>query len=297
MIAGGRGVVSSKFGARGGDLIGMLPSLELVHAFKMPHPPCNRLANRVATQERAIQIEGNQRNLRCHRRESPSWYPRHAITWVQGLVGRSVSPLQYHRVMTHGTDQPPTLICLIGPPAVGKTTVGQSLCRMTGFHLFHGHVVGDVLSPYFPFGTPSFARLTDAWRRHIIEEALTAGQDVVTTVAWRFDVPADMETIWNWLEPYQTGGRVRCVELVAPLAVRMERNRSEQRWRHKNPYWVTDTYLRHTDATHRYDSGGAFPFDVPHLRLETTHLSPEETADRIVEQFDLPRLQGFSSKQ
>ena len=80
----------------------------------------------------------------------------------------------------------------------------------------------------------------------------------------------------------------------APLAVRMERNRSEQRRLHKNPYWVTDAYLQQTDATHRYDSGGAFPLDVPHLRLETARLSAEAAANRIVEHFDLPRLADFS---
>jgi hypothetical protein len=196
--------------------------------------------------------------------------------------------------MMQTPDQPPTLICLIGPPAVGKTTVGQALCRVTGYHLFHGHVVSDVLSPYFPFGTPAFTRLTDAWRRLFFEEAFTAGLNVVTTVAWRFDMPADMATIRGWLEPFQSGGRVLCVELVAPLAVRMERNRSAQRRLDKNPYWVTDAYLQQTDATHRYDSGGAFPLDVPHLRLETAHLSADAAADRIVVHFDLPRLADFS---
>lgn len=199
--------------------------------------------------------------------------------------------------MMHTPLQPPTLICLIGAPAVGKTTVGQTLCHVTGFHLFHGHVVGDVLTPYFPFGTPSFRRLTQAWRRLFFEEAFTAGLHVVTTVAWRFDLPEDAETIGSWIEPYRTGGRVLCVELIAPLPVRLERNRSEHRWRHKNPYWVTDQYLQHTDATHRYDSGGAFPFDLPHLRLETTHLSAAATAHRIAQHFGLPRLMEFSSEQ
>ena len=89
---------------------------------------------------------------------------------------------------------PPTLVCLIGPPAVGKLTVGQALCRQTGYQLFHGHVVADVLSPYFPFGTPSFVRLTGAWRGMFFAEALQAGLDLVTTVAWRFDVPDEMES-------------------------------------------------------------------------------------------------------
>jgi hypothetical protein len=192
--------------------------------------------------------------------------------------------------MTRDTAQSPTLVCLIGAPAVGKMTVGQELCRLTGFHLFHGHVVADALSPYFPFGAPSFTRLTRAWRRQFLEEAVTAGLNVVTTVAWRFDVPADEETIASWLQPYVTGGRALCAELVAPLETRLERNRAEQRWRQKNPYWVIDTYLRDTDAAHRYDSGGTLPLPLPHLRLDITHLPAESAARRIMTHFNLPCL-------
>src|SRR5215203_3838550 len=186
--------------------------------------------------------------------------------------------------------QLPTLVCIIGAPAVGKMTVGQALCRQTGYLLFHGHIVGDALSPFFPFGTPSFARLGQTWRHTFIEEARRAGLNLVITVAWRFDLPGDAESIWSWLQLYAEGGRVVCPELVAPLDVRRERNRTENRHRHKNPYWVTDEYLRDMNAAHRYDSGGAFPFDVPHLRIETEHLSAEATAERIIDRFNLPQI-------
>jgi hypothetical protein len=185
-------------------------------------------------------------------------------------------------------DSRPSLVCLIGAPAVGKTTVGAGICRLTGFKLFHGHIVADALSPFFPFGTPSLARLSDTWRRTFFEEAVGVGLNLVTTVAWRFDLPDDARTIWSWLRPYAEAGNVYCVELVAPLEARMERNRSAARWSHKNPYWVTDDYLRQTDANHRYDSGNQFPFDVPHLRLETGDLSAEAAAQRIVDTFELP---------
>jgi hypothetical protein len=188
-----------------------------------------------------------------------------------------------------GDTQALTLVCLIGPPAVGKTTVGQELCRRTGYKLFHGHVVGDALSPYFPFGTASFARLAQTWRRTFFEEAVRAGLNLVTTAAWRFDQPGDADSIGDWLRTYgEGGGRVLCAELVAPVEVRLARNRTEDRWRHKNPYWVTDEYIRNGDAVHRYDSGGAFPFDMPHLCLETADLSAESSARRIAAHFGLP---------
>lgn len=185
----------------------------------------------------------------------------------------------------------PALVTLFGPPAVGKMTVGQELCRRTGYKLFHGHIVADVLTPYFPFGTPAFARLAPTWRRLFFEEAFQAGLNVVTTVAWRFDVPADAETIWSWLQPYvQGGGRVFCVELLAPLELRLERNRTENRRQHKNAYWVTDEHLREIHRAHRYDSGGALPFELPLLRLDIEHRAAEDSAEQICAHFGLPAI-------
>ncbi|HZU76536.1 MAG TPA: AAA family ATPase [Dehalococcoidia bacterium] len=188
----------------------------------------------------------------------------------------------------NGAATPPTLLCLSGPPAVGKMTVGRELCRRTGYKLFHGHVVADALTPYFSHSTPAFTRLASAWRRLFFEEAARAGLNVVTTVAWRFDLPEDAQTIGSWLEPYvEAGGRVLCVELLAPLAVCMQRNDDKDRRRHKNPYWVTDNYLRETAEAHWYGCGGAFPFDLPHLHVDTEHLSAEEAARRIIDHFSL----------
>jgi replication-associated recombination protein RarA len=45
----------------------------------------------------------------------------------------------------------PSLLLLFGPPAVGKTTVGQELEQLTGFRLFHIHQVIDLVTQYFPY--------------------------------------------------------------------------------------------------------------------------------------------------
>jgi hypothetical protein len=122
---------------------------------------------------------------------------------------------------------------------------------------------------------------------------MQADLHVVATVAWRFEVPIDADSIRDWLQPYIAGGRVLCVELVAPLDVRLERNRTENRRQHKKAYWVTEEYLQEIHAAHRYDSGGAFPFNLPHLRLETIHLA---AAHRIAAHFALPWHEDLSSR-
>jgi hypothetical protein len=185
---------------------------------------------------------------------------------------------------------PPTLVYLFGPPAVGKMTVGQELSRRTGFRLFHHHQILDLLSPYFEFGTRSFDRLNAVYRTQFFAEAAESGVDLITTGGWAFDLPAETDPIWNYVRPYvERMGRVYFVELLAPLDVRLERNRTENRRLHKRTDWATDDYLRRWDGLYRQDSGGTIPFELPFLRLETSDLSIDATVERICAAFNLPR--------
>jgi hypothetical protein len=53
------------------------------------------------------------------------------------------------------------LIVLYGPPAVGKLTVGRELSTLTGYPLFHNHLVVDAVTAVFPFGTVEFRELRE----------------------------------------------------------------------------------------------------------------------------------------
>ena len=64
----------------------------------------------------------------------------------------------------------PTLVFLLGPPAVGKMTVRHELAQRTGFRLFHNHQTIDLVLRFFDFGTPPFHRLVGEFRRRIFEE-------------------------------------------------------------------------------------------------------------------------------
>lgn len=65
---------------------------------------------------------------------------------------------------------PPMLVMLVGPPAVGKMTVGHELAARTGLRLFHNHQTIDLVLHFFEFGTPPFERLVGEFRRRIFEE-------------------------------------------------------------------------------------------------------------------------------
>jgi hypothetical protein len=183
----------------------------------------------------------------------------------------------------------PTLVFIIGPPAVGKMTVGQALARRTGFRLFHLHQVIDLVTEYFAFDSPAYLRLVPLFRTQIFEEAARSGLDLITTGSWQFEDPDHTAIFRRFVQPYvECGGRVCFVELLAPLEVRLARNLTENRRRHKKTDWSTDEALRRDAAAYRYDSGGALPLDLPLLRLETARLTAEATAERIREFYGLP---------
>ncbi len=63
------------------------------------------------------------------------------------------------------------LLVVIGPPAVGKMTVGRAISAASDFRLFHNHHFIEPLAEVFGFGHPGFERLKEAWRREVVEDA------------------------------------------------------------------------------------------------------------------------------
>src|SRR5688572_14633252 len=92
------------------------------------------------------------------------------------------------------TDPAPasTLVFIVGPPAVGKMTVGHELAKRAGLRLFHNHHTIDLVLRFFPFGTPPFGRLVNEFRRRIFEEvAQSPLPGLIFTYVWAFDHPSD----------------------------------------------------------------------------------------------------------
>ena len=172
------------------------------------------------------------------------------------------------------------LLFLIGNSAVGKMTVGQELCSITPFRLFHNHQsIEPVLEVFGSFHGSAIRRI----REVIFEEFAKTDQfGLIFTFMWAFDMQED----WDYLEwikgifnlPEED---VYYVELIAPQSVRLERNRTENRLRHKaskRDLEASDARLLRDDQNHRCES---YPGEIPfpnYLRLENTNLSPAQTA-------------------
>ncbi len=187
------------------------------------------------------------------------------------------------------------LVVLVGPPAVGKMTVGTELERRTGLKLFHNHHSIDLALRFFPFGSPPFQRLVGEFRRRIMEEVAESDlPGLIFTYVWAFDLRSEDAGVEALAAIFTSrGGRVVYVELQATQEERLRRNETEFRLAHKpskRDLAASRNGLLDADVQYQLHSGGRFEGRADWLRIDNTALSPAEVADRIIAHFALPEI-------
>lgn len=75
------------------------------------------------------------------------------------------------------------LLFLHGPVAAGKLTVAKELAALTGYALFHNHLVVDALAAVFPFASKPFVTLRERFWLDVLREAAAAGRSTIFTFA------------------------------------------------------------------------------------------------------------------
>lgn len=182
------------------------------------------------------------------------------------------------------------LLLIIGPPAVGKMTVGRAVADRSSFRLFHNHHTIELLLDVFDYGTPAFRTLNSEFRRRVMEEAASSGTDLVFTFVWGMDAASEAEYLERLVAPYS--GHVAVVELVAGLETRLARNRTEHRLAEKKSKrdvdWSNANVLE-LEAEHRMTSspgldapGEQLLARWPHLVIDNTDLEPDEVAEQVL---------------
>lgn len=192
------------------------------------------------------------------------------------------------------TDHQPTLVFIIGPPAVGKMTVGDELARRTGLRLFHNHQTIDLILPFFPFGSPPFGRLVGEFRRRILEEVASSDlPGIIFTFVWAFNLAADDAVVEEYSEIFRArGGRVVYVELEATQDERLRRNETEFRLAakpFKRDVAASRQQLLELDDKYQLNSRGRLAGRPDYLHVDNTQLSAAQVAERIIETFGLTR--------
>lgn len=185
------------------------------------------------------------------------------------------------------------LVVILGPHAVGKMTVGQELAKITGLRLFHNHMSIELTRKLFRYTEKEWGVLNNAIRQTVFE--LFAKGDfpgLIFTLMFDFDLPSEYEYMQNLTDLFRSNG-ANCyvVELCADFDERLIRNRSENRLLHKESKrdveW-SEAEMRRTSRLHRLNSydGEALPFEN-YLKIDNTHLAPDEVARMIKEHFGL----------
>lgn len=186
------------------------------------------------------------------------------------------------------------LLLIIGPPAVGKMSVGRAVCERTDFRLFHNHHTIEPLLEIFGHGTAPFMVLNGEFRRRVVEEAAQAGTRLIFTFVWNVEDPEDADEVRSLVAPYVAAGlQVSVVELYADLATRLGRNTGEARLeakRSKRDLVWSEAHVRELDAAHVMNSRLDHPTPADevlgrfaHLRLDNSELTSEAAAELVID--------------
>ena len=174
------------------------------------------------------------------------------------------------------------LIFIHGPAAAGKYTVAKEFAALTGFELYHNHLVVDEVLKAHPFGTPGFVTERDRrWRDYFAQFPGSATPNIIFTFNPENSVPQEFID-WLFAEMERRGVKLLSVEISASEAVIESRMATAQRQQFRK---LTSLAL----YRQLRDSG---VFTSPHiprtdLRIDSGQLTPAESAGLIARQFGL----------
>ena len=180
-------------------------------------------------------------------------------------------------------------VLIVGDGAVGKMTVGQELMKITDLRLFHNHMtIEPVLEIFNDFNVDVILKL----RYLIFEEfAKTQNYGMIYTCMWAYDCPEDWEIMNKIMQIFtDVGAELYCVELTAPLDVRLQRNVTENRLKNKASKQdieaSNERVIQHT-KNHRFVSmDGEVPIKN-FIRIDNSNIEAHVVAKMIKDKFDL----------
>ena len=178
------------------------------------------------------------------------------------------------------------LIFMSGLPGVGKLTVAKELSALTGYKLFHNHLVVDLLLSVFPFASPQFVQLRESIWLSVFDEAGRAGLDgLIFTFAAENTVRQGFVT--KMQEAIRAnGGTIQFVELVC--------DDEELRRRMDTPSRRQHTKLTSWAKYQDLKAAGAFSspkLPEPNLTVDTGEFDPKSAALQIAKEFGLGELE------
>jgi len=171
------------------------------------------------------------------------------------------------------------LVFLHGPPAAGKLAVARALESRVRFPVFHNHLVVDLLTTVFPFGSEPFVRLREELWTSVFADAARSGISLTFTFAPDVTVePGFPGRVLRLVE--SRGGRVHFVRLrVSP---------QEQERRIGSPARAEFHKLTSVETLRRLRERGEGGEQPPvELDIDTDTTTPADAASSITDHFGL----------
>lgn len=186
------------------------------------------------------------------------------------------------------------LIIITGPQAVGKMTVAESLRDKIHYNFMMNHDSIEISDRIFGFGTPAQRDFNGIFREKAFETAVKHDVSMIFTYLCGFEMPSEREYLNSLHDMFTAnGGRFFFVELSADLDERIRRNETEHRLQRKpskqDIEWSRRDLIESAQR-HKLNSDEGEYWFKNHLKIDNTYLSPDETADMIIKEYDLKPL-------
>lgn len=178
------------------------------------------------------------------------------------------------------------LVFIYGMPAAGKLTVARELAAITGYAVFHNHLVVDMVQSVFAFGTRSFVELReDIWLGMFRKAAENQLPGLIFTFAPEATVRP--EFVSNTIKTVSaSGGSVDFIELTCPLDELKRRIPDASRLQYKK---LSSVAL--FEQLHANGALGALAMPEPRVSIDTSTCTPARAALEIARRLELA---GFS---
>lgn len=171
------------------------------------------------------------------------------------------------------------LVFLHGPAAAGKLTIAREIAKAVGYPVFHNHLVVDLLTTVFPFGSEPFVRLREQMWLSIFDDAAKVDRSLLFTFTPEATVQAGFPARVS-ASIKANGGKVHFVRLA--VSVEEQERRIAAASRHEFRKLTDVESLRRLRR-----EPGAVEQPPTDLSIDTNNLDPGATAKRIIEALQL----------